>query len=94
MTPQEIDQLLESQRQYFASGATLSVSFRLQMLGKLYRAVRQHREEIAEALETGEGCVCCSSADTLSRRSRAYRSGYGKIITGQLRASIPAASVS
>ncbi|MBE5796677.1 MAG: aldehyde dehydrogenase [Clostridiales bacterium] len=55
MTPQEIDQLLESQRQYFASGATLPVSFRLQMLGKLYRAVRQHREEIAEALRLDLG---------------------------------------
>ena len=45
-----IDQLLESQRAYFRSGATLPVNFRIAMLKKLYAAVDKYETEIAEAL--------------------------------------------
>ncbi|MGN1082011.1 MAG: aldehyde dehydrogenase [Candidatus Avispirillum sp.] len=45
-----IDDVLESQRRFFASGATLSVDFRIQMLKKLYKAVGENRDEICRAL--------------------------------------------
>lgn len=45
-----IDQILESQRKYFASGATLPVKFRIEMLKKLYDTVKKYEAEIGEAL--------------------------------------------
>lgn len=45
-----IDKILESQRKYFRSGATLSVDFRIKMLKKLYSAVKKYEKEIGEAL--------------------------------------------
>lgn len=50
MTSQQIQQLLRQQREYYHSGATLPVSFRVQQLKKLYAAIRQHEEEIHAAL--------------------------------------------
>ena len=35
-----IDTILESQRKFFLTGATLPVSFRVEMLKKLYAAVK------------------------------------------------------
>ena len=55
MTPQEIDQLLTKQRAYFASGATLPVSFRREMLGRLYAAVKARQDDLAEALKKDLG---------------------------------------
>lgn len=45
-----IDQILESQRKYFQSGATLPVKFRIEMLKKLYNTVKKYETEIGEAL--------------------------------------------
>ncbi|MBO5197475.1 MAG: aldehyde dehydrogenase [Lachnospiraceae bacterium] len=45
-----VDQLLESQRNYFKSGATLPVEFRVAMLKKLYAAVKKYEGEIGKAL--------------------------------------------
>lgn len=45
-----IDKIMESQRKYFRSGATLSVDFRIKMLKKLYSAVKKYEKEIGEAL--------------------------------------------
>lgn len=45
-----LDEILESQRHYFQSGATLSVDFRLKMLKKLYQAVKNREKEICQAL--------------------------------------------
>lgn len=45
-----IDEILESQRRYFRSGATLPVKFRIEMLKKLYQAVKKYETEIGEAL--------------------------------------------
>lgn len=47
--------LLDSQRTFFASGATLSERFRKQMLDKLYQAIESHKTEICEALESDLG---------------------------------------
>ena len=46
METQMIDTILENQRRYFASGATLSVGFRIKMLKKLYNAVKKYEKEI------------------------------------------------
>ena len=45
-----IDQILESQRKFFASGATLPVKFRIEKLKKLYDTVKKYETEIGEAL--------------------------------------------
>ena len=50
-----IDGILESQREYFKSGATLSVKFRVEMLKKLYAAIKAHENEIEAALKADLG---------------------------------------
>lgn len=46
----KIEQILEMQRNYFNSGATLPVDFRISMLKKLYSAVKKYEHEIEAAL--------------------------------------------
>ncbi len=55
MTHQEIERLLEKQRAYFHSGATLPVQFRIEKLKTLYAAVKRHQAEIADALKSDLG---------------------------------------
>ncbi len=50
MTEQAIDRLLEEQRAYFQSGATLPVSFRIEKLKALYRTIEKNKKEISDAL--------------------------------------------
>lgn len=50
-----IDDLLEKQRNYFRSGATLPVDFRIQMLKKLRKAVEKYEAEISRALKEDLG---------------------------------------
>ena len=50
-----IDTILEKQRKYFASGATLPVKFRIEMLKKLYNTVKKYEKEIADALKADLG---------------------------------------
>ena len=50
-----IDEILEQQRKFFRSGATLPVKFRINMLKKLRSAVNQYEAEIAEALKADLG---------------------------------------
>lgn len=45
-----IDEILESQRRFYQSGATLPVKFRIQMLKKLYDTVKKYETEIGKAL--------------------------------------------
>lgn len=44
------DEILAKQREFFASGKTLDIPFRKQMLKKLYDAVKSHEEQINDAL--------------------------------------------
>ena len=46
MTNQEIKGLLDSQRAYYRSGATIPVKFRIEQLKKLYAAVKKYQNEI------------------------------------------------
>ena len=55
MKENEIKSLLDSQRAYYKSGATLPVDFRIQQLKKLYAAVRKYEKEINSALKTDLG---------------------------------------
>ena len=50
-----IDEILEAQRSYFQSGVTLDVSFRIEMLKKLYNAVKKYENEICQALKEDLG---------------------------------------
>ncbi len=55
VTSERIEEILESQKKYFRSGATLPVEFRIRMLKKLYQAVQKYEAEIAEALKKDLG---------------------------------------
>ncbi len=55
MTIQNIDEILGKQRRFFRSGATLPVSFRIEMLKKLYAAVKKYESEIGAALKSDLG---------------------------------------
>lgn len=51
----ELDTIMQQQRDFFLSGATLSVDFRLKMLKRLYAAVKQYEPDIAAALREDLG---------------------------------------
>ena len=50
-----IDKIIENQRDYFRSGATIPVRFRIEMLKKLYDAVKKHENQINDALKADLG---------------------------------------
>ncbi len=50
-----IDRILDSQRKFFKSGATLPVDFRIKMLKKLYAAIKRNEKEISAALKLDLG---------------------------------------
>lgn len=55
MQPSSIQDILQAQRAYFQSGATLPVSFRIAMLKKLYTAIKAREDRIAAALKEDLG---------------------------------------
>ena len=55
MERDKFDDLLEAQRAFFRTGATLPVSFRVEMLKKLRAAVAAHEADIARALKEDLG---------------------------------------
>ena len=55
MTAEEIQKLLDSQRNFYRSGATIPVKFRIEQLKKLYNAVKTHQNEINDALTADLG---------------------------------------
>ena len=55
MTSQEIKALLEKQRAYYRSGATIPVKFRIEQLKKLYATVKKYQKEINDALKADLG---------------------------------------
>ncbi len=50
-----IEEILQRQRKFFQSGATLDTAFRIRALKKLYAAVERHEKEIAAALKKDLG---------------------------------------
>lgn len=55
MTRTEIHSLLEKQKVYYRSGATIPVDFRIRQLKKLYQTVKKYQTEINDALKSDLG---------------------------------------
>ena len=55
MTEKEIHDIVDRQRKYFQTGATLSADMRIAGLRRLYTAVSQRETEIREALKKDLG---------------------------------------
>lgn len=55
MTNREIQNLLVRQKEYYKSGATIPVKFRIEQLKKLYAAVQKYEREIHDALQKDLG---------------------------------------
>ncbi|MBQ8856845.1 MAG: aldehyde dehydrogenase [Lachnospiraceae bacterium] len=55
MNSKNIKEIIESQRAYFQSGATLSVDFRIDMLKRLSKTVKKYETEIENALTADLG---------------------------------------
>ena len=55
MTELEIKELLDVQRAYYKSGATLDVNFRINKLKVLYSVIKKYEDEITRALSTDLG---------------------------------------
>jgi len=55
MTGEQIQHLLERQRDYFRTGATIPVEFRVEQLKKLRAAIRKYEAQIGEALKCDLG---------------------------------------
>ena len=55
MTGEQIQRLLEMQRVYYKSGATIPVKFRIEQLKKLYAVVKKYETEVNDALKSDLG---------------------------------------
>ncbi len=55
MTSTEIQSLLDNQRKYYKSGATIPVRFRIEQLKKLYATVKKYETEVNDALTSDLG---------------------------------------
>lgn len=55
MNSLEIKELLQEQKNYYQSGVTIPVDFRIAQLKKLYEAIKRHEQEIEEALKEDLG---------------------------------------
>ena len=55
MKASEINDIVKQQRNYFASGITLDVDYRIQMLRKLQSCIQNHEAEINEAIRKDLG---------------------------------------
>lgn len=55
MTSDQISNLLQKQKEYYKSGATIPVDFRMEQLKKLYAAVKKYETEVNDALKTDLG---------------------------------------
>ena len=78
MTELETGAIVEKQRAFFRTGATLDVGFRLRMLARLKAAIRAHEADIAAALQADLGkssfeSYMCESGLALSELSYMQR---------------------
>ena len=55
MTSEKISSLLAKQREYYKSGATISVKFRIEQLKKLYATIKKYETEVNDALTADLG---------------------------------------
>ena len=78
MTGEEIAAVIQRQRTYFATGATLSVKFRMTTLRKLRQSLLEHEREIAAALQadlgkSGEESYMCEIGMTVNEITHMLR---------------------
>ena len=50
-----VDEILQKQREFYQSGITIPVKFRIEMLKRLYKAVKDYSDEINDALKSDLG---------------------------------------
>ncbi len=50
-----IDEILQKQREFYQSGTTIPVKFRIEMLKRLYKSVKMHERDIKAALQVDLG---------------------------------------
>ena len=55
MTSEQISSLLDKQREYYKSGATIPVKFRIEQLKKLYTTIKKYETEVNDALTADLG---------------------------------------
>lgn len=55
MTSEQISNLLQKQRTFYKSGATIPVGFRIEQLKKLYATVKKYETEVNDALKVDLG---------------------------------------
>ena len=55
MTGQKIEYILRQQKEYFSTGGTLPLQFRLQALGKLKAAIKKNDKMLCQALYSDLG---------------------------------------
>ena len=67
MTNSEIQELLSSQRSFFATGATLKTEYRISALKKLKSAIKTHEADIMAALK--------KTSEKVHRKAICVRSG-------------------
>lgn len=94
MRPEEVSSIVEAQRGYFASGATLPVAFRIDALKRLQNAMRQNEARIAEALRADLGksafeSYMCESG--LVRSEISYMLRHIRSLSRERRAATPLA---
>ncbi len=81
MNKQEIQEIVDTQRRYFLTGATLPVRSRIQALERLRKCILAHEEEIYEALQKDLGksrqeSYMCEVGLTLSEINYMIRHAY------------------
>ena len=70
MEKEQITQLLEKQRQYFYSGATLNLDFRISALKRLRASIRKHESQLSEKTwEKAISRAICVKPDWCSPKS-------------------------
>ncbi len=90
----EIDQILDRQRKFFLTGATLSVDLRIQMLKKLRCTVQKNEKRIAAALKADLGksdfeSYMCETGLVMAEIS--YMIGHARRFAAERRVSTPLA---
>ena len=86
MTSEQIKSLLKKQRDYYKSGATIPVKFRIEQLKKLYAAIKKYETQVNDALKADlgkshyEGFMCesglvLSEISYMIRHTRRFAKG-------------------
>lgn len=89
-----VDEILQKQREFYQSGATISVEYRIEMLKRLYKSVKSNQRDINAALQADLGksyfeSFMCESGLALTEIS--YMIRHTKMFAAQQRVKTPLA---